>query len=145
MFKHILLPTDGSELSMRAVHTGTGLAKAVGARVLALHTGPPFYPMQMFADEIPERQRKYEEYVREDAERIFRPIEKEALEAGVDCEVLQRAHDSPWEGILSVGSERGCDLIVMASHGRHGVSALLLGSETTKVLTHAQIPVLVSR
>lgn len=145
MFNHILLPTDGSELSMRAVHAGIGLAKALGARISALHTTSPFYPFQMLADEITDRQRKYEETFKDDAERILHVVEKEARGAGIEYELLQRAHDNPWEGIVKVSTERGCDLIFMASHGRHGMSALLLGSETMKVLTHGKIPVLVFR
>ena len=130
---------------MRAVHAGIGLARALGARISALHTTSPFYPFRMLADEITDRQRKYEQNVRDDAERILRVVEKEAREAGVEFELLQQAHDNPWEGIVKVSSERGCDLIFMASHGRHGMSALLLGSETMKVLTHGKIPVLVFR
>ena len=72
-------------------------------------------------------------------------VEQAAREAGVACNALHRASDSPWEEVIKIAAEQGCDLIVMASHGRRGVSALLLGSETTKVLTHSKIPVLVCR
>lgn len=145
MYQHILLPTDGSELSTRAIRAGIRLAKSLGARVTALHTTPQFYPSQMLSSEIIERAREYEEHEKEEAARVLGAAEEAAREAGVACSALHRASDSPWEEIIKVAAEQGCDLIVMASHGRHGVSALLLGSETTKVLTHSKIPVLVYR
>jgi nucleotide-binding universal stress UspA family protein len=145
MYQHILLPTDGSELSTQAVRAGIRLAKSLGARVTALHTTPQFYPYQMLASEIIERASEYEVHVKQEVARVLRVVEEAAREAGVACNALHRASDSPWEEIIKIATEQGCDLIVMASHGRHGVSALLLGSETTKVLTHSKIPVLVCR
>jgi len=145
MYQHILLPTDGSELSTRAVRAGLRFAKSLGARVTALHTTPQFYPSEMLAREIIERAREYEAHTKEEAARVLRAVEEAAREAGVACNALQRASDSPWEEIIKVATEQGCDLIFMASHGRRGVSALLLGSETTKVLTHSKIPVLINR
>jgi nucleotide-binding universal stress UspA family protein len=145
MYQHILLPTDGSELSTQAVREGIRFAKSLGARVTALHTTPQFYPSQMITQEIIARAGEYEAQVKEEAERVLGAVEEAAREAGVACNALHRASDSPWEEIIKVATEQGCDLIVMASHGRHGVSALLLGSETTKVLTHSKIPVLVCR
>jgi nucleotide-binding universal stress UspA family protein len=145
MYQHILLPTDGSELSTQAVRAGIRLAKSLGARVTALHTTPQFYPDKMPAREIPERSSEYEKQTREEAARVLGAVEEAAREAGVACNALHRASDSPWEEIIKVATEQGCDLICMASHGRHGLNALLLGSETTKVLTHSKIPVLVCR
>ena len=145
MYQHILLPTDGSELSTQAVRAGIRLAKSLGARVTALHTTPQFYPSQMLAREIIERAREYEGHAKEEVARVLGVVEEAAREAGVACNALHRASDSPWEEIIKIATEQGCDLIVMASHGRHGVSALLLGSETSKVLTHSKIPVLVCR
>ena len=145
MYQHILLPTDGSELSTQAVRAGMRLAKSLGARVTALHTTPQFYPYKMLASEIIERAREYENQTKEEAARVLGAVEETAHEAGVACNALQRASNSPWEEIIKVAAEEGCDLICMASHGRHGVSALLLGSETTKVLTHSKVPVLVYR
>jgi nucleotide-binding universal stress UspA family protein len=145
MYQHILLPTDGSELSTQAVRAGIRLAKSLGARVTALNTTSQFYPSQMLAREIIEHAREYEGQVKEEVARVLGVVEEAAREAGVACNALHRASDSPWEEIIKVATEQGCDLIVMASHGRHGVSALLLGSETTKVLTHSKIPVLVCR
>jgi nucleotide-binding universal stress UspA family protein len=145
MYQHILLPTDGSELSTKAVRAGIRLAKSLGARVTALHTTPQFYPYKMPAREIPERSNEYEQQTKEEAAGVLGAVEEAAREAGVACNALDRASDSPWEEIIKVATEQGCDLICMASHGRHGLNALLLGSETTKVLTHSKIPVLVCR
>ncbi len=99
----------------------------------------------MLASEIIERAREYEKQTKEEAAQALGAIEEAAREAGVACTALHRASDSPWEEIINVATEQGCDLIFMASHGRRGVSALLLGSETNKVLTHSKIPVLVTR
>ena len=145
MYQHILLPTDGSELSTLAVRSGIRLAKSLGARVTALHTTPPFYPFKMLASEIAERKREYEDHAKEEVAQVLRAVEEAARQAGVACNALHRSSDSPWEEIIKVAAEQGCDLIFMASHGRHGLSALLLGSETTKVLTHSKTPVLVYR
>ena len=145
MYQHILLPTDGSELSTQAVRAGIRLAKSLGARVTALHTTPQFYPSKMLASEIIERAREYENQKKEEAARALGAVEEAAREAKVGCNALERASDNPWEEIIKVATEQGCDLICMASHGRHGISAVLLGSETTKVLTHSKIPVLVYR
>lgn len=145
MYKHILLPSDGSELSGQAVKEGVRFAKFVGARLTALHTTPQFYPSQMPAHAIVERAREHAARSKDSAKHALDPIEQAAREADVACTVLHRVSDSPWEEIIKVAIERGCDLIFMASHGRRGVSALLLGSETNKVLTHSKIPVLVTR
>ena len=110
-----------------------------------MHTRPQFYPSQMLASEIIERAREYENQTKEEAARVLGAVEETAREAGVACNALHRASDNPWEEIIKVATEQGCDLICMASHGRHGLNALLLGSETTKVLTHSKIPVLVCR
>jgi nucleotide-binding universal stress UspA family protein len=145
MYKHILLPTDGSELSTLAVRDGIRLAKSLGARVTALHATPQVYPSKMLVREMRERSSEYVKQMEEEAARVLGAIAEAAREAGVSCDTLHRASDSPWDEIIKVATDQGCDLIVMASHGRHGVSALLLGSETTKVLTHSKIPVLVRR
>lgn len=145
MYKHILLPSDGSELSGQAVKEGIRFAKLVGARLTALHTTPQFYPSQMAAHAMVERAREHDARSKESAKHALDPIEQAAREADVACTVVHRVSDSPWEEIIKAAVERSCDLIFMASHGRRGVSALLLGSETNKVLTHSKIPVLVTR
>lgn len=145
MFKHILLPTDGSDLSLRAIERGVALAKAMGARITGFHATPPFH---VFAYEALQLEPTREEYLRVSAEQaanVLGTIETAARAAGVPCESVSTVSDHPYEDILQTATERGCDLIVMASHGRRGVKGLLLGSETQKVLTHGDVPVLVYR
>ena len=145
MFKHILLPTDGSDLSLRAIERGVALAKAMDARVTGFHAAPPFH---VFAYETPQLEYTREQYLRVSAEQaanMLGTIEAAARTAGVPFESVSTVSDHPYEDILQTATERGCDLIVMASHGRRGVKGLLLGSETQKVLTHGTVPVLVYR
>jgi len=145
MFKHILLPTDGSDLSLRAIERGVALAKAMGAQVTGFHATPTFH---VFAYEALQVEFTREEYLRVSAEQaanLLGTVESAARAAGVACESVSTVSDHPYEDILRTATERGCDLIVMASHGRRGVKGLLLGSETQKVLTHGNVPVLVYR
>jgi nucleotide-binding universal stress UspA family protein len=147
MFKHILVPTDGSILSRDAVIWAVSFAKEAGARisfVCAVPLFPKMYlgPGAIFADSAPS-------IFHENAETIAREIlaaaEVLARAAGVECTKQVFSSDRPYEVIVSAASRNGCDLICMASHGRRGASAILLGSETQKVLTHSSIPVLVHR
>lgn len=145
MFKHILLPTDGSELSQRAIEHGIALAKALGARVTGFHATPSFHVLTYDTLQL---ESTHGEYLRVSAEQtatMLGAIEAAARTAGVPCETASTMSDQPYEDILRAAAERGCDLIVMASHGRRGVKGLLLGSETQKVLTHGTVPVLVYR
>ena len=145
MFKHILLPTDGSDLSAGTIKEGIRLAKSIGAKV----TGLCVMPLQfaLFVEmEIPTQAlEKAIKRSKEVAERYLAGIEKEAKETGVACDVVYERSDYPYEAIIRVAEQKGCDLIMMASHGRRGVGALVIGSETQKVLTHSKIPVLVYR
>jgi nucleotide-binding universal stress UspA family protein len=145
MYKHILLPTDGSPLSERAVAEGIQLAKALGARVSALHITPLIHPESenptAFAAQVREHERRSEATART----ALGQAEQAARAAGVAYTALHKEGDSPWEEIISAAAAAGCDLIFMASHCRRGVSALVLGSETNKVLTHSKVPVLVVR
>jgi nucleotide-binding universal stress UspA family protein len=145
MYKHILLPTDGSELSAKAVRDGVQLAKEIGARVTALTVTPPFYPSEMSPSAMAAHAQEHEARTKEAASRALAVAEAAAKAAGVPCALLHRVSDGPYEEIIKAAGDAGCDLIFMASHGRRGVSALLLGSETNKVLTHSKIPVLVTR
>lgn len=148
MFKHILLPTDGSKLSDRAVQRGIELAKQLGARVTALHVIPEF---RMMADEsfvLPttaDLKRRYDKEAKARADKMLAKIAERAKEAGVKSDGVSVIGDLPHEQIIDVAKKKKCDLIMMASHGRRGISGLLLGSETAKVLTHSKIPVLVVR
>lgn len=140
VYKHILLPTDGSELSRKAITHGVGLAKALGAEVTGLHvivdTG--------VAAGIGKALRHDEDLIAA-AEAHLAVLAAEAKQAGVRHTLFHVRGDSAWERIVETATTRGCDLIVMASHGRRGLTGLLLGSETQHVLTHGKIPVLVYR
>ena len=138
MYTHILIPTDGSELAGKAVQHGVALAKRIGAKVSMLTVLPP--PMITADREVTEIRKAS---MQKHAEEILGAVAKQA--AGVACEMIQVEHEHPYQAIIDTADLKGCDLIVMASHGRRGISAIVLGSETVKVLTHCKIPVLVYR
>jgi nucleotide-binding universal stress UspA family protein len=145
MFKHILLPTDGSPLSEAAVEKGIDFAKSIHARVTGLCVVPKEYP-SYYEAEIPGGfMDKAAAECKANAKIHLAALTKVAQGAGVACDVVLETTDQPYEAIIKVAERKGCDLIMMASHGRRGVGALLLGSETQKVLTHSKIPVLVYR
>src|SRR5262245_36419049 len=145
MYKRILLPTDGTEFCERAIRHGVNLAKLVHASVVgvtvmpSLHSPVPlsFIPKNLAGILHTE--------IAKLADEKLSAIQRVADDAGVQVELVRRSSDHPWEEIVRVAKEKACDLIVMASHGRRGVSAVVLGSETQKVLTHSSIPVLVVR
>jgi len=148
MFKHLLLPTDGSKLSNRAVECGVALAKKLNARVTALHVVPE---LRTIADEsfvMPmgvELQRRYDKEAKARAQKMLTGVAQKADAAGVEHREEVVNGELPYETIIAAARKHKCDLIVMASHGRRGISGLLLGSETAKVLTHSKVPVLVVR
>jgi nucleotide-binding universal stress UspA family protein len=148
MFKNILVATDGSTLSAKAVQRAIDLAETLGARLTAFYASP-VYTLQGFGESVaiePAYSRKmYEARRKEDADKILGAIARKAAAAGVKLTGVHAYSSLPWEAILAAAKKQKCDLIVMASHGRRGVSALLLGSETHKVLTHSTVPVLVIR
>ena len=147
MYRRILLATDGSTLSGKAVTQALALAKAVGARLIAFYAPPPF-PIPVYGDAglyEAKAKKDYAAIAARDADRVLAPVERKAAQAGVACEVVQATSDTPWRAILAAARAEKADVIVMASHGRQGMAAVLLGSETTKVLTHSKIPVLVVR
>jgi nucleotide-binding universal stress UspA family protein len=141
MYKHILIPTDGSILSSRAIEHGIALAKALGAKVTALTVSEPFYE-SAFEPTIVE---PYKKHVAALVTKHLDVAKDAASASDVACELVRVEHELPYRAIIDTAKERGCDLIVMASHGRRGISAIVLGSETVKVLTHSTIPVLVCR
>jgi len=145
MFKHILIPTDGSDLSRKAMLYGVQLAKFSNAKVTALTIRPPFMISAVDAYVVVSSQEEFESSSREFADRALEQAKMAGEAAGVAVETVQEVHEQPFRAIIDCALANGCDLIVMASHGRRGVSALLLGSETTKVLTHSTVPVLVYR
>ncbi len=145
MFKHLLVPTDGSALSEAAIQMAVTLAKESGAKVTGLHVIPEFHVLAYGAEMIAETEDQFIQVARKHADDYLAVVTKAATEAGVECDSVARNHAHPYEAIISVAGQRNCDLIVMASHGRGGVRGVLLGSETQKVLTHCHIPVLVVR
>jgi nucleotide-binding universal stress UspA family protein len=143
MYANILIPTDGSELAEKAVQHGIALAKAIGAKMTVLTVLPPFHTLTTDAQMIEDTPAQYEARMLDRAKRILAAATGEA--AGIACETVHVSHEHPYLAIIDTAASKSCDLIVMASHGRHGISAIVLGSETVKVLTHSKIPVLVYR
>ncbi len=144
MFKRILVPTDGSELTAKAVAAAIDLAKAVGASIYTLSVKEPF-PYSAISEMQPVPPQEFLDAQERVAAARVKAVAEAAATAGVSCQAHSVEGLHPWEAILDHGKAQGCDLIVMASHGRRGMSALLLGSETQKVLTHSTVPVLVVR
>lgn len=145
MFKHILVPTDGSEISKRVIRDCIQFAKESGAEVTGLTVVSEFSPYALEAEMLPDLREEYEAESIAYANRCLDDIKISAKEAGVKCETYYVTSNYPYAAIIQTAQERHCDLITMASHGRRGVKGILLGSETQKVLTHSQIPVLVFR
>ena len=140
MYRHILIPTDGSELAERGVKHGLALAKSLGAKVSVIFVVEPVSETGARYRDVLAR---YAEIRKEEATSALDRAAGAAREAGVSCEISRVESGPPHQAIIEVAEERGCDLIVMSSHGRSGLSVLLIGSVTNKVLTQAKIPVLV--
>jgi nucleotide-binding universal stress UspA family protein len=145
MYKHILLPTDGSELSKSAIEHGIALAKAVGADVTALVVATPLHSLVVDPSIVSGALDQYKKFVAGHAAQYLAGVRDAATGSGVNCNTLCVEHEQPYQAIIDTAKKNGCDLVVMASHGLRGVSAIVLGSETLKVLTHSSIPVLVYR
>lgn len=146
MFKNILIPTDGSEQSQRAVRTGVELAKLHQARITGIHVIPDYHLLIAYEGAFdPVTEERIEEEAKARAEGYLAFVKKVANEAGVACDTVCETSDHPYDAILKTADAKNCDLILMTSHGRKGLAAVLLGSETRKVLTHARMPVLVVR
>jgi nucleotide-binding universal stress UspA family protein len=147
MFRKILLPTDGSRLAAKGVKAGVKLAKALGARVAGLYVIPPFKPVYGEAAMYvaPMTPQDYRKLAEKQAKKALAAVEIEASTAGVACETRFVTSKHPWQGILKAARACKCDAVAMASHGRSGLGGLLLGSETSRVLAHSKIPVLVYR
>jgi nucleotide-binding universal stress UspA family protein len=147
MFKHIFVPTDGSELSQATVKRAVTFAKEAGARLTAFFAKPD-YPITYFGEGAlidPTTPEKFAEIAEQQATEVLGQVQALCAEAGVECQTTSSTSDAPYEAIIAAAEQSGCDLIFMASHGRRGISGFLLGSETNKVLTHSRIPVLVYR
>jgi nucleotide-binding universal stress UspA family protein len=146
MYKNILLPTDGSALSLIAVDNGLKFAKAVGAKVTGFYvivereaeSFEDYAPVEVKAPHL-------EEVAKQEAEKYLKVVADKARAAGVPCATHSMRHTSPHQAIITMANNTGCDLIIMASHGRKGVTGELVGSETARVITNCKIPVLVYR
>lgn len=147
MFKKILVPTDGSELSTDTVEKSVVFAKEIGAK-LVFFFAKPDYPVSFYGEGAimdPTSPEKFAEMAENQAREILSAAGQRATQAGVESETASAVSDAPFEAIIDEARARSCDLIFMASHGRRGIAGMLIGSETQKVLTHSKIPVLVYR
>lgn len=145
MFKHVLVPTDGSALSENAVRRAAELAKFCGAKLTALHAVPKFHVFTYHPDMLEATRDEFIAAAAKQSKQFLEAAQKIARNLGVECDGVTVTSDDPHQEIIDQVKQRGCDLVVMASHGRHGVEGLLIGSETHKVLIHSQVPVLVYR
>ena len=145
MFKNILLPTDGSELATRAVDQGIALAKAVGAKVTVLTVVEHFRVFTTNPVLLEASIQEYRKQAAEHGQKVLGEASAKAEAAGVAVATMSRTGDVAWEQIVAAAAESGADLVAMASHGRSGLSALMLGSQTSRVLAHSKVPVLVLR
>ena len=147
MFKHILVPTDGSALSDSTVARAVSFAKESGARITFFYSQPDF-PMPIYGEGAlidPTTPEQFAKSAASEAEALLGKARSAAEAAGVACDSDTAVNEVPYEAIIDAADRHGCDLIFMASHGRRGIAGLLLGSETQKVLTHSKTPVLVYR
>jgi nucleotide-binding universal stress UspA family protein len=148
-YKHIMLPVDGSEPSRKAEKECIAFAKSIGAKVTAIHVVSHFHlhyqPWATPKSMHTKIERQHEAEATEVAQKLISALTKRVKSDGVECDGLVVVGDHPYEEIIRNAENRKCDLIMMASHGRRGLDAVLLGSETVKVLTHSKIPVLVLR
>lgn len=145
MYKHILLPIDGSDLSLRAADAGIALASQLGAGVHALHVVVPLPAVPFLNEIIATSDAEYADGTEEAGARYLAAVRDRADAAGVPCQGSLETDPRPHRAIVAVAESEGCDLIVMGSHGWHGLDRLLLGSETQRVILESHVPVLVNR
>ncbi len=144
MFKHILIPTDGSDIAQRAIPVAIEQAKLQGARITAVSV-IDLYPYIGAIEVMPTGIEGWQEAIRAQAEAAVQAVADAARAAGVECNTAVQEDTLAWRGALSVADREKADLIIMSSHGRGGISSALLGSQTARVLSHSKIPVLVVR
>ncbi|MGO4809590.1 universal stress protein [Cupriavidus sp. 2MCAB6] len=145
MFQHLLLPVDGSPLSESAFRKALVFAREARARVTLIRVIPDFHVYTYQVEMLANTRARFEREATSNVADYLKTLAAEAEAAGVSCETLGVMQDHPYQAIIQAAQDKGCDLIVMASHGRRGVQGVLIGSETNKVLTHSNIPVLVYR
>lgn len=150
MYRHILIPTDGSKLALKGARAGIGLARALGAKATAVYVAPEYLPpiyaeAMIYATPGGYSAKAWKKQVDDATAKALGAVEREARKAGVPFAGTSVTDAQPWAGILRAARARRCDAVVMASHGRGGLGGLLLGSETNRVLAHSKIPVVVIR
>jgi nucleotide-binding universal stress UspA family protein len=148
MYKHILVPTDGSKLAAKGIKEGVKLAKALGATLTGVYVASPYFPpVYSEGAAVPHAftRKQFDALAKEAAAKALAAIERAAHEGGVACRTRVVTDPQPWHGILQAARAARCDAIVMSSHGRSALGGLLLGSETSRVLAHSRLPVLVTR
>jgi len=145
MFKSILIPTDGSNLSDKAVRQGLELARALRGKAVALHVSPPYHVLAATPAAFNATCEQCAQNAAVFYKEVFERIAATARELGVACTCVSRTGEHVWQEIIMAAEANGCDTICIASHGRRGLAAVILGSETMKVLAHTKIPVLVLR
>ncbi len=145
MYKHILIATDGSELAAKAVESGLTLAKALGSKVTAAVVTEPWTAIAPGEIAMAFPAEEYMKGAADHASKVLAGVTDAAKSKGINCEICHVKDRYPADGIIEAAKERGCDLIVMASHGRRGVSRLLLGSQANQVVIHSEIPVLICK
>lgn len=145
MYRHLLATTDGSPFALEAACHAVGLAKSLSARITAITVTPTWRALALSEIAVGRDEGQFSAQAQAFAARCLAPIQAEAARLGVACEVIALEGDRPYEVIAATAAERGCDLVVVGSHGRRGVERLMLGSETTKLLIHSPVPVLVYR
>ena len=145
MFNNVLVPTDGSDLAAKAVEQGVLFAKDIGAKITAVTVTEPFHLLSVKPSQLEYTPIEYKKHAESYANKVLGEVSAAAKSAGVACDSLHVERELVYQAIIDAAQARKCDLIVMASHGRRGVSAVILGSETVKVLTHLKVPILVYR
>ncbi len=145
MFKHILIPTDGSEVSRIAVEKGLAFARDAGAKVTVLTVIEPVHIFSVEPNQVTDTGIEYDRRARERITTILGEVRMKAVTMGVPCDVVTQESDHPYQIIIETATNKRCDLIAMGSHGRRGMVAMMLGSQTINVLTHSTLPVLVYR
>jgi nucleotide-binding universal stress UspA family protein len=145
MYKNILIPTDGSDLAEKAVKSGIAFAKELNAKITVLTVAAPFHIFTFNTHTVEDTPAEYRKRIGEHTAKTLEMVANAAKAAGVACDTVQVEHEHAYQAIIDTARSKGCDLIMMASHGRRGIAAVVLGSETVKVLTHSKIPVLVHR
>ena len=148
MYEHILIATDGPELAARGVRHGLALAGPLGARVTVLTVSEPLQLLaakEAVAAGVEDPVARYDQQIDEGMKERVEPIQRQASERRIPIDLIHEIDESPAQAIVRTARLKGCDLIVMTSHGRHGTARLLLGSQTAEVLAHTTLPVLVVR